>query len=218
MTETESGEALQRTDVPSSIRFVGPMLPKSPADFQKPGWWTKLDESRPVVLVTQGTIANEDPSQLVEPALAGLSHEDVMIVVANGGRDPNGVYSHIPANAIVERFIPFNEILPKVDVFVTNGGYGGVNQALSMGVPVIVAGTTEDKPAVAARLAWSGAGINLETDRPTPDQVRTAVLMILRDGSFRRRARMLQTSFAQYDALNEITQAVESCLPVAVIE
>jgi MGT family glycosyltransferase len=206
-----------RTDMPSSVRFVGPVLPKPrAADFQKPGWWTKLDESRPVVLVTQGTIANEDSSQLIQPALAGLSGEDVMIVVATGGRDLEGISAHPPTNAIIERFIPFHEILPKVDVFVTNGGYGGVNQSLSMGVPVVVAGTTEDKPAVAARVAWSGAGINLGTDRPSSDQVRTAVLNVLCDSGYRRKARILRACFAQYDALDEITQSVESLLAIAV--
>jgi MGT family glycosyltransferase len=205
-----------RGDMPSSIRFVGPMLPKPPAELQQPGWWSRLDGSRPVVLVTQGTIANENPSQLIGPTLTGLAGEDVMVVVANGGRDLNGICTHIPANAIVERFIPFQEILPKVDVFVTNGGYGGVNQSLNMGVPVVVAGATEDKPAVAARVAWSGAGINLETDRPTADHVRTAVLDVLRDGCYRRKARVLQANFARYDALNEITRAVESLLGVVV--
>ena len=53
---------------------------------------------------------------------------------------------------------------------VTNGGYGGVQIALSYGVPLVVAGTTEDKPEVAARVAWSGAGINLKTATPAPQR------------------------------------------------
>jgi UDP:flavonoid glycosyltransferase YjiC (YdhE family) len=56
-----TGEAFEypRSDMPSTVRFVGPMLPKATRLFQKPDWWAKLDGSRPVVLVTQGTIANE---------------------------------------------------------------------------------------------------------------------------------------------------------------
>ena len=34
----------------------------------------------------------------------------------------------------------------------TNGGYGGVQYALAHGVPLVVAGDTEDKPEVAARV------------------------------------------------------------------
>jgi formate dehydrogenase assembly factor FdhD len=40
-------------------------------------------------------------------------------------------------------------LLPKVDVMVTNGGYGGVQRAVSTGVPLVVAGSTEDELEVA---------------------------------------------------------------------
>jgi UDP:flavonoid glycosyltransferase YjiC (YdhE family) len=43
------------------------------------------------------------------------------------------------------------------------------------GVPLVVAGDTEDKPEVAARVAWSGVGITLRTGRPRPDRLRAAV-------------------------------------------
>ena len=43
-------------------------------------------------------------------------------------------------------------LLPRTDVLVTNGGYGGVQQALAHGVPLVVAGRTEDKVEVAARV------------------------------------------------------------------
>jgi UDP:flavonoid glycosyltransferase YjiC (YdhE family) len=104
------------------------------------------------------------------------------------------------------------EVLPKVDVFVTNGGFGAVNQALSMGVPIVIAGETEDKAFVAARVAWTGAGISLGTSRPTPEQVRSAVRKILKDDTYRAKARTLQNNFAQYNALALIAGHVESFL------
>ena len=67
----------------------------------------------------------------------------------------------LPPNTYVAEYLPHDVLLPKVDVMVTNGGYGAVQRALSTGVPLVVAGDTEDKPEVAARVAWSGAG-----DRP----------------------------------------------------
>ena len=38
------------------------------------------------------------------------------------------------------------------DVFVTNGGYTGVTLALAHGVPLVQAGTTEEKAEIAARI------------------------------------------------------------------
>jgi UDP:flavonoid glycosyltransferase YjiC (YdhE family) len=92
---------------------------------------------------------------------------------------------------------------------VTNGGYGGVQYALSHGVPLVVAGEGEDKPDIAARVAWSGAGINLKTGRPSPAKVRGAVRRALNEPSFRGRARALQGEMASYDAVKAVADILE---------
>ena len=81
----------------------------------------------------------------------------------------------LPANARAAEFLPDAELLPKVAVYVTNGGYGGLHYAMENGVPIVGAGDTEDKPEGAARVAWAGAGINLKTGRPRPEAIRDAV-------------------------------------------
>ena len=57
----------------------------------------------------------------------------------------------MPDNVRVAEMLPYSELLPKTDLMVTNGGYGGVQMALANGVPLVVAGAREDKPEVAAR-------------------------------------------------------------------
>jgi UDP:flavonoid glycosyltransferase YjiC (YdhE family) len=141
----------------------------------------------------------------VAPTLAALGDRDLLVVATAGGADLSRLPGEIPDNARVEQFLPFDKILPEVDVYVTNGGYGGVNQALSHGIPLVVAGATEDKPEVAARVEWSGVGINLGTGEPTVEQVRDAVERVLADPSYRKRAVELQNEFAEHNALEEIT-------------
>ncbi|MBV8571845.1 MAG: glycosyltransferase family 1 protein [Acidobacteriaceae bacterium] len=205
------GLEFPRSDMPSHIKFVGPVLPPSSSGFEPPEWWDELDGPRPVVLVTQGTVANSDLNELIGPTLDALSTKDVTVVAATG--KANGVATmSVPPNARVTPFVPFMEVLPKVDVFVTNGGFGAVNQALTLGVPMVVAGQTEDKAFVAARVAWTGAGINLGTSRPTPQQIRFAVDQVLHDGTYEANARRLQRNFAQYHALDHITSHVEAFL------
>jgi UDP:flavonoid glycosyltransferase YjiC (YdhE family) len=67
----------------------------------------------------------------------------------------------VPANARVAEFIPFDDLLPHIDVLVSNGGYGGVQQTLGHGVPMVLAGEAADKAEVTARAAWAGVAINL---------------------------------------------------------
>ena len=103
---------------------------------------------------------------VLHPGLpSGLSPVYVVPGRARAEQIASSTLSRLPDNARVEPFIPFGALLPHVDVMITNGGYGGVQFALAHGVPLVVAGATEEKPEIAARVAWSGAGINLKTNR-----------------------------------------------------
>ena len=109
----------------------------------------------------------------------------MLVVATTGGPDPGPLRRRLPANVRLERFIPHDLLLPHTDVMVTNGGYGGVQQALANGVPLVVAGDSEDKPEVAARVQWSGAGVNLHTGRPSRAMVARAVRRVLTRSSYR---------------------------------
>jgi MGT family glycosyltransferase len=207
-----TAEALEfpRSDMPDTVRFVGPLLPSRSGEFKEPAWWAELDGSRPVVLITQGTLANRDFNELIQPALWGLRDENVTVVAATGRSDNDTL--DIPENAWVTSFIPFDRILPKADVLVTNGGYGAVNHAFSLGVPIVVAGETEDKDMVAARVGWTGAGINLKTRHASAEQIRNAVRAVLSNEQYGHEAQRLRASFARYSALDELARNVRAML------
>ena len=125
------------------------------------------------------------------------------VVVTAGGGDEKSISA--AQNVHIEKYLAYDMVLPRAHVFVTNGGYNGVQQALSYGVPVVSGGTTEDKPMVSARVARTGAGIDLQTGTPTPEHIRNAVRDVLNNSAYRNRARILQKSFARYDAPNTVT-------------
>ena len=114
---------------------------------------------RAVIHVTQGTLDNADLGRLL---LVTTAHPRPRRR-ARRGHDrrarPRTAAPRLPGNVRLERFVPHDLLLPHVDVMVTNGGYGGVQQALANGVPLVVAGDSEDKPEVAAHVQWSGAGV-----------------------------------------------------------
>ena len=131
-------------------------------------------------------------------------------MVATGGEHAQAlVSSGLPENARVERFIPFERILPHVDVLVTNGGYGGVQAALRHGVPLVVAGRTEEKAETAARIRWSGVGIDLRTSTPRPRALRCSVGRVLRDPHYAQRARSMRKAMKTYDAVQSATGHIE---------
>jgi UDP:flavonoid glycosyltransferase YjiC (YdhE family) len=198
--------------IPSTVSFIG-TLPIVPNQAPLPPWARELDGSRKVVLVTQGTVANHNFGLLVAPTLAALASEpDVLVVATAGGRPVEAIPGPIPANARLASFLPFEWLLPKVDVLVTNGGYGSVNQALSFGIPLVTAGRTEDKADVNARVAWSGVGIDLATNEPTPPALREAVRAVLDAPHYRGRARSMAEAFRGIDTRSEILRIVEQAV------
>jgi MGT family glycosyltransferase len=195
-------------DIPASVHFVG-TPPIIPSQVPPPPWAHELDGSRKVVLVTQGTVANHNLNLLVGPTVAALADEpDVLVVATLGGRPIDAIPGPVPANARVSSYLPFEWLLPKVDVMVTNGGYGSVNQAMSFGIPLVTAGLTEDKADVNARVAWSGVGINLATNEPSSEALRAAVRAALDEPGYRSRARQMADEFAAIDTRSEISRIV----------
>lgn len=183
-----------RSDLPPYVHFVGAPVPPIPAGFDPPDWWPRLSESAPVVLITQGTIAT-DQADLIAPCLEGLAGAEVLVVATTGGADPAALGT-LPPNAIAERFVPYSALLPHVDVMVSNGGFGAVQLAIAHGVPMVVAGATEDKKEVTAHVGWCGVGVNLRTSRPSPKAVADAVQRVLHQPKFRERALALHAQTA----------------------
>jgi UDP:flavonoid glycosyltransferase YjiC (YdhE family) len=205
---TVPGFEYPRPAVDPTVRFVGPLTSAS-STAELPEWWGELDTARPVVHVTQGTLANRDWSQLVMPTVTALANDDVLVVVTTGGAPLSTLPAKLPANVRVAEYLPYDELLPKVDVLVTNGGYGGVQQALGCGVPVAAFGASEDKPEVIARIRYSGAGLGKATGRPRPRAIRTAVRRLLAEPSFRQRASDLSAQITDSRGVAAIADHIE---------
>jgi len=185
--------------LPAPVHFVGAFRPDPPPSWTPPDWWDEVGaDGRPVVHLTQGTL-RADPDELFRPAVEALADEDVLVVATTGAVAPDAL-DPVPANVRRTPFIPYDALLARADVFVTNGGYVGTNLALSHGVPLVLVGATEDKAEIGARVTWTGVGRALRTVRPTPEAIRSAVRAVLADPRYRQRAQAVQRSMATRDA------------------
>ncbi|MFI8961828.1 glycosyltransferase [Streptomyces sp. NPDC053493] len=214
---TVPGFEYPRSDLPAGVRYIGAIPIPAAAGQEPPAWWPTLlsarAEGRRIVVTTQGTLANTDLNRLVVPTVRALADRDDLLVVAATGRADAAerfaaALPEVPGNAVVAGFVPFADLLPLADLLVTNGGYGGTQAALAHGVPLVVAGDSEDKPEVAARVEWTGSGINLRTAAPSDEALRTVVDTVLTTPSFRERAGELAKEYAAHDALALIDELV----------
>ncbi|MBW4533690.1 MAG: glycosyltransferase [Pleurocapsa minor HA4230-MV1] len=199
-------------DLSSRVHHVG-LLPVPPKQHELPTWWHELDRTKRLVLVTQGIVANRDLRQLISPTLTALAEEDVTVVATTGEQPSESLLIEIPANAHVASFLPYELILPSVDLLITNGGYGTVNLALAQGILIVSAGMTEDKEEVSAHVQWTGVGIDLKTNQPTAESLRAAAREVLDNPVYRQRAKELAREFASHNTDIEVLKLIEACVP-----
>ncbi|ALO67022.1 hypothetical protein AS189_11610 [Arthrobacter alpinus] len=197
-----------RSKVNPKVHYVGALLPYRRATAE--AGIKQLGSYARTVVVTQGTVDNKDPNKLIIPAIEALKDRDMLVVVATGGAgtdDLRELYSG--PNVVVEDFVDFETVFPSTDVFVTNGGFGGVLLSLSHGVPVVSAGINEGKNDVNARVEHAGVGINLRTESPSADAVAKAVDTILAGPGWRERAQAIRREFETADGCAAAAAIIE---------
>ncbi|MBD2825511.1 glycosyltransferase [Xenorhabdus szentirmaii] len=200
---------LPRDDLPETVEFVGALSVKVEDDNVQINW---PDESLPLILVTQGTLANVDFNQLLLPTLRALANLPVRVLAITGGRSVDMLGEELPENARVVEYLNFEHWLPRTAIFITNGGYGSLNSAVRHGVPMVVAGTGDGKLEAVARVIWSKCGISLHTDTPSELQLYRAVTRILSSPVWHQQAQIIKADYDAHNALELITGNVNKLL------
>ncbi|MCW3091722.1 MAG: glycosyl transferase [Ferruginibacter sp.] len=193
------GFEYRRSDLGKNVRFIGPLLPYS-SNTKKKEWFDKrLNEYKQVILVTQGTV-ERNPEKILIPTLEAFKGSTTLVVATTGGSQTKELRERFPyKNIIIEDFIPFEDVMPYADVYVTNGGYGGVMLAIENHLPLVVAGVHEGKNEINARVGYFKLGVNLKTETPTPQQLKKAVTEVLTYQFYRDNVVKLSKEFADFD-------------------
>jgi MGT family glycosyltransferase len=136
---------------------------------------------------------------------------DVQLVLSMGGGDA-GALQNVPASAIVVEFAPQLELLKRADLTMTHAGMNTTMESLSQGVPMVCLPVTNDQPAIASRVAWTGSGLVVPLRKLSQEKLREAVRAVLYQESFRTRARELQSAIQRAGGLSRAADIVETAL------
>ncbi|MBE7169777.1 MAG: glycosyltransferase [Williamsia sp.] len=202
----------KRSDMGANIRFIGALLPHTALSNQQPWFDERLNRYEKIVLITQGTV-EKDVEKLVVPTLEAFKGTDTLVVATTGGSQTGELRERFPqSNIIIEDFIPFADVMPYADVYITNGGYGGVMLSIQNGLPMVVAGVHEGKNEINARIGYFKLGVNLKTELPAPQQIRAGVEEVIRNGIYREQVALLAEDFSNYDPASLAAHHIEETL------
>ncbi|HBE41550.1 MAG TPA: glycosyl transferase [Bacteroidales bacterium] len=198
-----------RSDLNPKVKFTGALLPFKKVSDYRFKYPEKLKLYEKVILISQGTIDNKDQNKLIIPALEALKDKNYLLLVATGNINTDELRKkyNLP-NIIIEDFIDFDFILDFTDLYITNGGYGGVILSLSKGIPILTAGITEGKNDINARIRYYKVGIDLKTENPSSDKIRIKTEEMLVNKTFKDNASRLQSILRNYNTMKIIEDYV----------
>jgi MGT family glycosyltransferase len=184
-----------RRDQPPNVHYIGPCVWTKSTGAAPPDWLDTLRTDRPWVHATEGTAQYQEPF-LLRATTKALADQPVEVILTTGhARDPESLgLLPLPANVRAERWLSHEELLPRCAAVVTTGGPATVMAALKAGVPLLMVPTFWEKSDNAQRVVEAGVGLRLAPRHCTPDRVRSAVMRLLKEPSFRDNARRIAES------------------------
>ncbi|MGY5486743.1 macrolide family glycosyltransferase [Paenibacillus sp. ALE2] len=192
------GEAFDQT-----YKFVGPSI--SSRLTQESFDFTAIKEKKPIY-ISLGTVFNRaiDFYKLCNEAFGNTDHTVVMSI---GNRTQVSDLGEVPENFIVKNDVPQTDILQHTKLFITHGGMNSTHEGLYYGVPLIIIPQSADQPIIAGQVANMGAGIKLQMESLTANQLREAADHVL-SLPFKKAVAHMRESFQKtggyHQAVNEI--------------
>ncbi|MCH6264548.1 MULTISPECIES: macrolide family glycosyltransferase [Neobacillus] len=187
-----------------SYKFVGPSISLRPMqeNFDLP-----TIQGKNLIYISLGTVFNQaiDFYKLCFKAFGNTDHTVIMSI---GEKTHLSDLGEIPRNFIVKNYVPQTEVLKYTRVFITHGGMNSVHEGLYNGVPLIVIPQSADQPIIAGQVAKLGAGITLQMQNLTANQLSEAVDQVLKQPSYQKAAASIGESFQKsggyHQAVDEI--------------
>ncbi len=199
-TEALAGPA---SALPPQTRLVGPSIAERPDATPFP---FEALAPGPRLFVSLGTV-NADRGgarfwPVVTEALAGEALQVVAVA-------PEGTLPSWPQDFLVRPRVPQLHLLPHVQAVFCHAGHNTVCEALSHGLPLIVAPIRDDQPVIAQQVLDAGAGVRLRFGRLTADEVREAARRVLQEPALREGAARVQRSFREAGGVTLAAELLE---------
>ncbi|ABY43802.1 MULTISPECIES: macrolide family glycosyltransferase [Bacillus] len=173
-----------------TFKFVGPSIS---TQVKNEGFDYTSIEEKSLIYISLGTVFNEalDFYKLCMKAFKNSKHTIVMSI---GNKTEISDLGNIPKNFIVKNYVPQTELLKYTKLFITHGGMNSTHEGIYNGVPLVVIPQSADQPVIAKQVESLGAGVKLQMQGLTADQLSESVEIVLNNPSCKEAALNLKES------------------------
>ncbi|HMQ52874.1 MAG TPA: glycosyltransferase [Anaerolineae bacterium] len=215
-------------EVENKTSYVGPMvqLERHEVDVD-PRFWevmAALSEQRragrALIYCSMGSL-HSDAGYFQRVIAAVTGRPEWNLILAVGSKLPLEQFQPAPPNVHLFSRVPQLKVLEQADLMLAHGGIGTVNEALLLGVPLLVYSFGHmDQNGNAARVAYHGLGLTGDIRRDSPAQIAQKIERILLDPSFKTKVGHMRQIYQRYHQAEKAVRLIEERLPskIAVTE
>jgi len=119
--------------------------------------WTTKAADKPIVLISLGTIFNNQPS-FFNTCIKAFADTEWHVVLTIGRNTSSEALGQIPANVEIHHIVPQLKVLQSASLFITHAGMGSTMEAVHFGVPMIAIPQITEQRRNALRIQSLGLG------------------------------------------------------------
>ena len=195
MALSTTNGALPR-ELTSPVYFVGPAIEGERSHIDFP--WERIDKELPKLFVSMGTINAERAAPLYQRLIEGLADLPLQVIAAA----PPKYFAEAPVHWIIQDRVPQLQLLGYMDVVFCHGGHNTTMEALTFGLPLVIAPIRDDQPVIAEQVKAVGAGQRVHFSRVKPSQLRIVIENALNDPKYREVARSIRNDLLPLSSLD----------------
>nr|WP_257031001.1 nucleotide disphospho-sugar-binding domain-containing protein [Edaphobacter lichenicola] len=200
---------------PSQFHYAGPLHDdegREPVAFP----WEKLN-GKPLIYASLGTLVNGLDHAYKAILEAAEKLQEVQLVLSVGLSINPDDLRPTPPDAIIVRTAPQLQLLKRAALCITHAGLNTTLEALAQGVPMVAVPIGYDQPGVAARIEYHRVGRSLEIAALTGENMLEAIREVLKNWSYRARARYFQKVIKRTRGLEVAADRIEEAFKTGTI-
>jgi zeaxanthin glucosyltransferase len=198
-----------RTTLPDCFHYTGPF--HDPAARPVVEFPFERIDGRRLVYAAFGSMVNQQAGLFRSVAEACARLRAQLVISLGGGGDPESLPS-LPGDPLVVRFAPQLELLRRASAMVTHAGLNSTLECLAAGVPMVAIPLTNDEPAIAGRIVWSGVGVTVLPDEAGAYALETALRRVLTEPAYRGAALRMKNNIERADGLSAAARLIEDAI------
>ena len=164
---------------------------------------------RPIIYISLGSIiSNKGFCKECIRAFGGKK----LTVILNTGRVNPQALGKIPDNIYAYSFVPQIEVLSKADVFLTHCGMNSINEAMTLGVPMVAMPFINDQISNGKRVVELGIGKKVRSFPSSGRELYATCLSVIKDEKIKKRCQELQMELKKEENFEKIIVENEKLL------